>query len=265
MELEHLWKLYLPLVSWVSLGLVLGYKLPPFVPLALGKFLFWIGVPLSTLSFLRQVDLSASVWIAPIAAWISMLLGAWLAWLWIQAQIRGFAWPMLRVWSTERLQQTSSQGSFLLASMLGNTGYLGYPIALVLVGTQYFGWTVFYDTLGTTLGAYGFGVVLAAHFGNTAANSRQLLLALIQNPTLWSFWIALGSRSVPLPQPIEQGLAGLAWAMVALSLLLMGMRLSQLRFWEHFPQAAVSLSMNNPTAASCGVSRREEITSTVWL
>jgi predicted permease len=164
MGLEHLWKLYLPLVSWVSFGLFLGYRLPQSVPLALGKFLFWVGVPLSTFSFLRQVDLSASVWLAPIAAWIAMLLGVGLAWLWIQAQIRGFAWPMLTVRSKERLQQTATQGSFLLASMLGNTGYLGYPIALALVGTQHFGWTVFYDTLGSTLGAYGFGSCAGSPF-----------------------------------------------------------------------------------------------------
>jgi predicted permease len=85
--------------------------------------------------------------------------------------------------------------------------------------------------------------VLAAHFGNTAANSRQLLLALIQNPTFWSFWLALGLRSLPLPLLIEQGFTAFAWAMVVLSLLLMGMRLSQLHFWQNLPQAAVSLSI----------------------
>lgn len=240
MGLADLWKLYLPLVSWVGFGLLLGYKLPRSVPLELGKFLFWIGVPLSILSFLRQVDLSASVWIAPIAAWIAMLLGAGLAWLWIQAQIHSRS---ALLGSSHQLQQTSSQGSFLLAAMLGNTGYLGYPISLALVGTQYFGWAVFYDTLGSTLGAYGLGVLLAAHFGRTAANPTQFLLALIRNPALWSFWIGLSLRPVPLPQPIEQVLLGLAWAMVALSLLLLGMRLSQLRFWQNFQQATVSLGI----------------------
>lgn len=242
MGLEHLWKLYLPLVVWISFGLFLGYKLPPSVPLRLGKFLFWVGVPLSILSFLRQVDLSASIWLAPLAAWIAMLSGVGLGWLWIQAQIRGATLPGQRRPSAQ-LQQTSSQGSFLLAAMLGNTGYLGYPVVLALVGTQYFGWAVFYDTLGSTLGAYGFGVVLAAHFGRTAANLSQLLQALIQNPALWSFWIGLGLRPVPVPLLVEQSLAVIAWSMVALSLLLMGMRLSQLRFWQNFPQAAASLSI----------------------
>lgn len=245
---EHLWKLYLPLVGWVGFGLVLGYKLPRSVPLGLGKFLFWIGVPLSIFAFLRQADLTASIWIAPFIAWIAMLLGAGLAWLWIQSQTRrSFGWQKL-VRSPEQatkqpLQLPSTQGSFLLSSMVGNTGYLGYPVALALVGPQYFGWAVFYDTLGSTLGAYGLGVVLAAHFGRSAANPAQLLLTLVRNPALWSFWIGLGFREVVFPNAVEQSLKGIAWTIVALSLLLLGMRLSQLTSWHNVWQATVSLSI----------------------
>lgn len=167
--LASLWKLYLPLIGWIGLGLMLGYQLPRSVPLQLGKFLFWIGVPFSIMAFLRRADLSASIWMAPIAAWIALLIGAALAWGWIQLQNRSDRSPSN---GENRLNTAPSQGSFLLSAMVGNTGYLGYPIALALVGPQYFGWAVFYDTLGSTLGAYGLGVVLAAHFGRKAANGQ---------------------------------------------------------------------------------------------
>lgn len=94
----HLWKLYLPLIGWVSFGLILGHWLPRSAPLALGKFLFWVGVPLSIMAFLRQANLLAAVWIAPLAAWVAILLGAGLGWLWVQRQ----AW------------QPPTQGSFIL-------------------------------------------------------------------------------------------------------------------------------------------------------
>lgn len=245
-ELAQLWKLYLPLVGWVGFGLVLGHRLPPSVVQALGKFLFWVGVPLSILIFLRQADLSASIWVAPIAAWVAIALGAGLAWIWIQAQLKGLHQPSLRSVhgsSSNRLQASATQGSFLLTAMLGNTGYLGYPVALALVGPEYFGWAVFYDTLGSTLGAYGLGVVLAAHFGRDVASQPQIFLALIRNPALWSFWIGMALQNVQISATLEQGLRGIAWAVVALSLLLLGMRLSQISSWHNLQQATVSLGI----------------------
>lgn len=129
--------------------------------------------------------------------------------------------------------------------MIGNTGYLGYPVALAVVGPEYFGWAVFYDTLGSTLGAYGLGVVLAAHFSREAGTAQpiELLLALVRNPALWSFGIGLYLRRVTLPASVELGLQGVAWTVVALSLLLLGMRLSQITSWRNIRQALISLGI----------------------
>jgi len=78
-----------------------------------------------------------------VVAWVAILLGAGLVWLDWQAYLTSTtAKPC---WSQP------AQGSFLLAAMVGNTGYLGYPITLAFAGTQYFGWALFYDLLGTTL------------------------------------------------------------------------------------------------------------------
>ncbi|WAL59463.1 AEC family transporter [Thermocoleostomius sinensis] len=227
-------RLYLPLIGWIGLGLVLGRTLPSAVPMHLGKVLFWVGVPLSIMIFIRQSDFSLSVWLAPIVAWLAVLLGIGFAWSWIHLQLV----------SPHSLHRRASQGSFLLSAMVGNTGYLGYPVALTLVGPQYFGWAVLYDTLGSTLAAYGLGVVLAAYFGQAdRQTSPNILLALIKNPALWSFWLGLAGRSVLLSPSIEQSLRGLGWGVIALSLLLLGMRLSQLRSWHHVQPASISLGI----------------------
>lgn len=263
MGLENLFKLYVPLVSWVGLGLLLGWQLPKSVPLSIGKFLFWVGVPLSIAVFLRQADLSASVWVAPFTCWLAISLGAGLAALWIRSSTklsmsmvaeesatdsRSESPPCWRQrlgeWlGSERLHRPPSQGSFLLAAMIGNTGYLGYPVTLTLVGPEFFGWAVFYDTLGSTLGAYGLGVMLAARFGSSRLGAGQLWRALLINPALWSFWIGLALRPVALPASIEQGLKAVGWGIIALSLLLLGMRLSQLTSWRNLHQATVSLAI----------------------
>lgn len=238
-------ELYVPLVGLILLGLILGSKLPKIVPSYLGKFLFWIGVPISNVAFLRAADLSGSIWIAPIVAWTAIFLGAGLAWAWINWQAYGNNGDRDRPHSPASNSAWSqpTQGSFILAAMVGNTGYLGYPVTLAFVGTQYFGWALFYDFLGTTLGAYGLGVVLAAYFGRGVQSYWQLAEAVLINPTLWSFGFGFACRRLPLPNAVEVSLHQLAWTIVALSLVLIGMRLSQINSWHSLPQASISLAI----------------------
>jgi predicted permease len=245
----NLLRLYVPLLGIGGLGLLLGYKLPPRIPQYLGKFLFWGGVPLSIFAFLRQSDLSESVWLAPVIAWVAMLTGAGLAWAWIwlatQRNLgqRNLGGDRPSLSEPPSLQNRPAQGSFVLAAMVGNTGYLGYPVALAVVGPTYFGWAIFYDTLGSTLGAYGLGVLIAARLGASHLAYGALARALLINPALWSFGLGLLSRDMPLPLGVEQGLQRLAWGIVMLALLLLGMRLSQLQSWSRLAQAAVGLSI----------------------
>jgi hypothetical protein len=240
--LQPLIKLYIQLGGGVLLGWILGHWLPKSVPVIIGQFLFWIGVPISIITFLRRADLSGAIWIAPMVAWMAIILGAGLAWAWIQrysvrSRAKGSDRSSANSWSKP------AQGSFLLSSMVGNTGYLGFPVTLTLVGEKYFGWALFYDMLGTTIGAYGLGVLLAARFGQEAQNYRQLTLSLLQNPALWSLGFGLGFRQIPLPEGMERILQGLAWSAIALSLILIGMRLSQLNSWSRLRQAGVSLGI----------------------
>jgi hypothetical protein len=248
----NLLRLYVPLVLWVGLGVILGRILPAKIPYYLGKFLFWIGVPISIVTFLRQADLSGSVWIAPLVAWVAVFLGAGLGWLWLRGL---FALPQR--WTarfpnrlqkfnqtlTRSLQPSPTQGSFILSSTLGNTGYLGYPITLALVGPQYFAWAIFYDTLGNTLGSYGFGVALAAHYGLSRRSPLQLMKAIALNPGLISFAVGLSLRPVVLPEPVEQVMRVAAWSILSLALLLIGMRLSQIKSWNYARQATPSLGI----------------------
>lgn len=238
MPLASLLMIYVPLLGWTCCGWVLGRLLPKTMPARLGKFLFWVGVPLSIVAFLRHAHLSASLWLAPASAWAAMLLGVGFAW-WLSRRSftsLPFAKPPLPL-------SQPSQGSFLLASMLGNTGYIGYPVALALVGPHDFAWTLFYDLLGSTPGAYGLGVAIAAHFGTSHTTWRQAAQAMLQNPALWSFGIGLGFRDQPLPLLLEMGLRTFAWCVVALALILIGMRLSQLSSLARLKPAVLSVGI----------------------
>ncbi len=241
--MTNLLELYAKLIGLALIGLILGRILPARVPMRLGQWLFWVGVPTSIVAFLRKTDLSGQIWVAPAVAYTAILFGAVLAWLAIY---------IIRFWTNKVIPQPT-QVSLILAAMVGNTGYLGYPIVLSLVGTQYFAWALFYDLLGTTLGAYGFGVVLAAKFGGGQNSDRdslgetlrkdrtQVLKAILINPALWSFGVGLLLRQVPLPDIAVSSLDFVAWIAIAASLLLIGMRLSQLKNWGSLKLASISL------------------------
>lgn len=204
------------------------------VPVDLGKFLFWVGVPGSLIHFLRQTDLSGGVWLAPVMAWVTFGVALLLAWAWIQASSQD--WP------------NPAKGTFLLSAMAGNTGYIGYPVILLLpqLGITYFGWAVFYDLLGTVFGAYGLGAMIGAYYGQGTGQARSLspwqqsLIALISAPTLPAFVVGLLLRPVPFPTWLDRGLQGFAWSMVMLSLVLMGMRLQQLQSGNRVQSALIA-------------------------
>lgn len=228
--------IYLPLIGWTGLGWLLGRRLPKAAPNYLGKFLFWFGIPLGIVAFLRHTQLSMSIWMAPVVAWMAVFLGIGLARLWL-------------LWC-DRTQSQPTQGSFILACMIGNTGYIGFPVSLALVGRPYFAWALFYDLLGSTLAAYGLGVAMAGWLTQRAHPAlpwryhlRQALLALVKNPALWSFGVGVVGREVPLPVWAETSLQTTAWGIVSLSLVLVGMRLSQLSSLRHLKPALVSISI----------------------
>ncbi|MFH7242273.1 MAG: AEC family transporter [Spirulina sp.] len=242
-------RLYLPIAAGVLAGVGVGHalayvqighepsqRLHQTVPLALGKFLFWVGIPLSIIGFTRRADLSGPVYLAPVVAWGAMLLGLLCSRLWIA--LRGQTWPR------------PTQGSFSLASMLGNTGYIGYPVVLLLpqLGVSVFSWALFYDALGTLLGSYGLGAILAAEFGDRPHTlSRPAWvswpLEVLRNPIILAFGTGLALKPLPLPPWLDSLLYAIAWGVVMLSLLLMGLRIQQLRTWRHFSRAGVAMGI----------------------
>ncbi|MGJ5633013.1 AEC family transporter [Nostoc sp. CALU 1950] len=231
--MTNLLELYVKLGGLVLVGFILGRKLPVTVPTRLGQFLFWVGVPISIVSFLRQSSLSGQIWIAPAFAYLAILLGAFLAWLGIKAQ----------AYFRKTVPQQSTQASLILAATLGNTGYLGFPITLAILGKEYFAWALFYDLLGSFPGTYGLGVLLAARFGGDVQNHWQTARAILINPALWSFGFGLLVQEMTIPTVVEFCLEKLAWISVALSLVLIGMRLGLLKSWRSLPQAGMSLGI----------------------
>lgn len=242
-------RLYLPIGAGVLAGVGLGQALTYLqvgrdpsqrlyqrFPSALGKFLFWVGIPLSIVGFMRRADLTGAVYVAPVVAWGAMLLGLLLSRLWMTWC--GSTWPR------------STQGSFSLASMLGNTGYIGFPVVLLLpqLGVEVFSWALFYDVLGTLFGAYGLGAILATHHSDRPQGLLRpawvdWLLEVAGNPIILAFLAGLALKPVPLSPTLETWLQSLSWAVIMLCLLLMGLRIQQIRTWRHLARAGAATTI----------------------
>lgn len=224
--------IYCKLGVGIGGGWVIGYFSPQSFANYLGKLLFWIGVPISVFGFVRQIDLSGTVWVAPLVAWLAMGLSLGLAWLWLHYRSPQLSMP--------------SQGSFLLVSTIGNTGYLGYPISLAIAGQEAFAWALFYDLLGSLLWGYGVGVMVAAYYGqkqkiSLLENLKKMFTQVAINPALWSLVLGLFLRAIAFPLLLEKSLEIVSWGVIGLAIVLIGMRLSQLNIGQDFPQIRSSL------------------------
>lgn len=204
------------LYGLIFLCLGVGYVGVRFVPSTttrwLAQGLFWLGSPLTAFSFILTTPLTGSSRLAPLMAWAGMGLGVGVAWLWLR-------WHPLHT--------RPGTGSFLLATMVGNTGFIGYPITWQLLGESHFSWALFYDLMGSLLISYSAGIALAASFGHKHILVPQLLWHIGRNPTLWCVGVGLALRNSPLPAILSQGLLAVAWLMVLAGLVYMGMCLGE--------------------------------------
>lgn len=248
--------LYTRLIGWVMAGFILGKFLPKSIMGHLGKFLFLVGAPFSVVAFMRRTSLSGYMAIAPISAWTALLVGAGLAWIWIDL---GLSDERLRSISrglsinegdreAKPLEKSSwskpTQGSFLLAMMVGNTGFLGFPVILTLVGAEYFAWGLFYD-LSISLGVQIFGVALAAYYGSAERMKGWItpVMSVIKNPSLWAFVIGAYIKTLNLPPQFDQVFQNGAWVVINLFLILIGMQLSRLTSLKNLKQGLTCLSI----------------------
>lgn len=259
-------------ILWASLGaLLFQFRLmPSYLPRLLGRSLYWAGVPLQILALAHRSDFSKAVWLPPLITVAVLLLGLGLANLSLHSlkqltqhrsdaqshhakrcqvceapeensRFWGFRLPFAaelssKVWPRDR----SSQGSFILASMLGNTGFVGLAIAPAFVSTPYLGWIVLYGVTHNLLGSYGLGVFLASYFGRHQGSDWWIQLRdVLSVPSLWAFAVGWSTRYVELPAFIELGLQASLWFVIPGAFLLIGMQLSQLRGLKSLQSALV--------------------------
>jgi malate permease and related proteins len=234
--LQGLVHAYTPLVSWLGLGLILGRWLPESLPNRLGRLLYWVGVPVQILALTRHTDFSQAIAPATVVTLLVLLVGATIGWLTVQGLDRWHPpwWPMV---SPE--QQRHRDGSFLLAAMLGNVGFIGLSLAPDLITAPFWGWMVFYSVAHNLAGTYGAGVVVASLFGRSHIHKSGWghLLHLLTVPSLWACLLGLCIHNWTLPTIVEGSLQNGLSIVIPGALLLGGLRLGRLSGTHSLRQA----------------------------
>jgi malate permease and related proteins len=153
--------------------------------------------------------------------------------------------PVLGLTRWQRLQQIlphydrNEQGSFILAGMLGNTGFVGLGLLPDLISPENMRWAVFFSLTQNLIGTYTIGVLVASYFGGATPQSRWW--ALVQNvllvPSLWAFSLGYSTRSFAVPTWVDHVAQGWYYWVIPASFLLMGMRLGQMQGWRSIQRA----------------------------
>ncbi|MCM0592828.1 MAG: AEC family transporter [Gloeotrichia echinulata DVL01] len=247
--IENLFNAYTPLFTWIGLGLILSRFTPDSFLKLLGQGLYWIGVPLQLLVLARHTNLSNGGLIPGIAVGVLLLslvlaLLLWWGLQWfmnrkMQPQPRSLEFPLAR--DVQSLKQ-ASLGSFILAAILGNTGFVGLTLTQVLTSPENTDWAVLFSVTNNVVGTYGIAVLIASYFGKRETKNHWWiqLRDLITVPSLWTFFLGLNTQFVKLPQVVESGLDQAVWVVIAFALLLVGLRLGAMRSWKSLKIASIA-------------------------
>ena len=240
--IETLFKAYIPLFTWIGLGLILSRFSSDKLAKWLGKSLYWVGVPLQLLILARHTNttnggLIPFLGLAVLLLSLVLALLTWWFWQWfnkIKTEQKSVEVP-------ESLRK-ASLGSFILATILGNTGFVGLTLTQVLTGPENNDSAVLFSVTNNVVGTYGIAVLIASYFGQRATENHWWiqLRDIATVPSLWTFFIGLNTQFVQLPAVIESGLNQAVWVVIALALLLVGLRLGTIKEYQNLDIAIIA-------------------------
>ncbi|MCX5962561.1 MAG: AEC family transporter [Cyanobacteria bacterium] len=239
---------YTPLIVWVTVGILLLRILPGETPYWLGRALYWFGVPWQIFDLSRHSKISGEIGLAPAITVGTLSLGLLIAWVALQSlefvkhryESQKATLPLLLP-----TYEHSQYGPFIIAAMLGNTGFVGLGILPTILEPSAFSWAVFFSLTQNIIGTYFIGVLIASHFGERKGSDSGWILArdILTVPSLWACGLGYLSRGTVFPVNVETFASSSLIFVVPMSFLLMGLRLAQINGWKSLRNAVVPVGL----------------------
>lgn len=197
----------------------------------INNIIIYAGLPALIFQAVHPAELDLSLALIAVVAWVAFAASALLAWF----AARRFG-----------LTRTVA-GGFIIGAALGNTGYIGYPVAQAFLGQTGLVREIFYDIFGTVAAFLFVGLLIAETMGSpsetsddrsaddsaaTAARVNPLIEAL-KFPAVLALFAALLLRPVAIPTLVSDGLDALAMLVVPLIMISVGVSLRPSVLREH--------------------------------
>ncbi len=125
-------------------------------------------------------------------------------------------------------RERDEQGALMLAAGIGNTGFIGYPLAQLVFGHHGLSQAVVYDQLAFGVPMSSISVVVARFFGRRSVDTegRSRLAVVLLNPPLWALAVALLLRGAGVHIPHIRTVEDVAAAVVGpIGFLMLGISL----------------------------------------
>ena len=176
------------------------------------RFVLWIVLPVVAFINLNALDLDVKVGAGIAYAWLALGCCVGIAY--------GAGRFLLRL-------PRPSTGALMLSASIGNTGYLGLPLAAALLGLDALPDAIAYDLLVSALGTVTIGFSVAAAFGTVGARPRDRAIAfVVRNPPLWATAAAFVAPHALAPDWVVDASRGLVIAMVPVGFFALGVILA---------------------------------------
>ncbi len=182
----------------------------------LNNVIIYLALPALIFLAIRNSQISLNFLAIPLVGWVVMLSCAVIAFF------------VAKLFSLKR----STIGAFLLAAAIGNTGYLGYPLALGFGGESALAKAIFYDIFGTVVFAFTVGLYFAEVYGDNAQKIHKIK-EIVTFPPLIALFFGLIFRNITLPLSLLKSIEYLSAAAVPLIMLSIGLSLRFNKLGQH--------------------------------
>ena len=213
------------LLAYVAIGV--GLRLTGLLKVEdakpLNTLLIYVALPAMIFTTVQRTDLEWSLAALPALAWLIVFVGL------------AIAWPLTRV-----LRLTGPQaGAFMLVAVFGNTAYMGYPVAMALLGDAGLVRAVFYDIFGNTAAVITVGTLIATRFGEHGVKVSPLR-EVVTFPPFIALAAALALHSVAIPTAVGDWLEALGRLVVPMIMVSIGLSLRLTSLRQHLGTVTVA-------------------------
>ncbi len=175
----------------------------------LNALIIYVALPALVFRAVHGAELDVSLLLVAVVGWVALLAAFGAAWLWCR-------------WCHSERPTT---GGFLIAASLGNTGYLGYPLALALLGDEGLVRAIFYDQFATVLAVLTIGLGIAHRMGTESDGRANPVKDIVTFPGLIALALAFVLRPFAMPGLVSDVLEALSGLVVPLIMISLGLSL----------------------------------------